>query len=68
VHAGFDYGYRSESHDGLNHLQVGIDVEYALTERYTLIGYVAHSFAQDAIEREDLGDVSWLGIGLNAQF
>lgn len=68
VHAGFDFGYRTESHDGLNHIQIGIDAEYALTERYTLIGYVAHSFAQDDIEREDLGDVSWVGLGLNAQF
>lgn len=68
VHEGFDYGYRSESHNGPNHIQVGIDCDYALTERYTLVGYVAHSFAQDDVERDDLGDVSWFGIGVNAQF
>lgn len=68
VHEGFDYGYRSESHNGPNHVQVGLDIEYSLTERTTLIAYVAHSFAQDDVEREDLGDVSWFGLGLNAQF
>lgn len=68
VHEGFDYGYRSESHNGPNHVQVGVDLEYKLTERTTLIGYVAHSFAQDDVEREDLGDVSWFGLGINAQF
>ena len=68
VHAGFDYDYRSEAYDGLNHIQIGVDAEYELTDRYTLIGYVAHSFAQDDVERDDLGDVSWFGIGLNAQF
>lgn len=68
VHEGFDYGYRSESHNGPNHVQVGLDLEYKLTERTTLIGYVAHSFAQDDVEREELGDVSWFGLGLNAQF
>ena len=68
VHGGFDYGYRSESHNGLNHIQFRIDFEYTLTERYTLVGYVAHSFAQDDVERDDLGDVSWFGLGVNAQF
>jgi hypothetical protein len=68
VHEGFDYGYRSESHNGPNHVQIGVDLEYKLTERTALVGYVAHSFAQDGVEREDLGDVSWFGLGLNAQF
>jgi hypothetical protein len=68
LHAGFDYGYRSEAYDGLNHIQISIDFEYALTERYTLIAYVAHSYAQDDIEQEGLGDVSWGGIGLKVGF
>ena len=68
VHEGFDYGYRSESHNGPNHVQVGLDLEYKLTARTTLVGYVAHSFAQDDVEREELGDVSWFGLGLNTQF
>jgi hypothetical protein len=68
AYAGFDFGYRSHAHDGLNHIQVGLDLEYVVTERTTLIAYVAHSFAQDDVEREDLGDVSWFGLGLSAQF
>ncbi|MFT5622220.1 MAG: hypothetical protein ACI9FZ_000140 [Bacteroidia bacterium] len=68
VHEGFDYGYRSESHDGPNHVQISVDLEYRLTESTALVGYVAHSVAQDDVEREDLGDVSWFGLGLNTQF
>jgi hypothetical protein len=68
VHEGFDYGYRSESHDGPNHVQISVDLEYRLTESTALVGYVAHSIAQDDVEREDLGDVSWFGLGLNTQF
>jgi hypothetical protein len=68
VHEGFDYGYRSKSHDGPNHVQISVDLEYRLTESTALVGYVAHSIAQDDVEREDLGDVSWFGLGLNTQF
>tara|TARA_B110000196_G_scaffold118479_1_gene102886 strand:+ start:25837 stop:26163 length:327 start_codon:yes stop_codon:yes gene_type:complete len=68
VHEGFNYGYRSESHNGPNHVQISVDLEYRLTERTALVGYVAQSFAQDDVERENLGDVSWFGLGLNTQF
>lgn len=65
---GFDFGYRTESHDGVNHFQVGLDWEYVLCENFSLMGYVAHSFAMKDITREGLGDVSWIGIGTQLRF
>ncbi|MGB0259229.1 MAG: hypothetical protein ACPGES_11310 [Coraliomargarita sp.] len=66
--AGFDFDYRTEDYDGHNHLQFGIDCEYVLTDRLSLVGYVAHSFAGPDIDREGLGDVSWFGLGVVASF
>ena len=68
LQAGFDCGYRTAAHDGLNHIQLSIEAEYTFSERHTLIGYIAHSDAQDDVQREGLGDVSWIGIGLNTRF
>ena len=64
----FDFGYRTEDYDGANHIQFGIECEYALTEDLSLIAYAAHSFAQEDVEREGLGDLSWVGFGLSAAF
>lgn len=64
----FDFGYRTDAHDGPNHFQVGIECECAITERLALFAYAAHSFAEKDIEREGLDDVSWVGLGLSASF
>ncbi len=66
--AGVDFGYRTAGHDGLNHIQIMIEAAYQLSERSILLAYVAHSDAQDDVQREGLGDVSWIGIGLNTRF
>jgi len=66
VRQGLDFGYRTEAHDGPNHLQVGLEWSYALDERFSLLGYLAHSFAQEDVEREGLGDIGWGGLGFRA--
>jgi hypothetical protein len=64
----FDFGYRTEDYNGANHVQLGIECEYALADDLSLIAYAAHSFAREDIEREGLGDLGWVGFGLSAVF
>ena len=49
---GFDFQYTSENYNGPNHLQLGIEVEYQLTNNLTLSGHISHTFAQEDIKRE----------------
>jgi len=65
---GFDLGYATEEFDGPNNLQVGVEVSYSLLKWCDLIGYVAHSWAHEDVEREGLGDLSWGGVGVSASF
>ena len=65
---GIDLGYRTAEHDGLNHIQCMLEVEYIFSKHWTLIAYAAHSLAKEDVRREALGDLSWAGIGLNARF
>ncbi|MFO8027601.1 MAG: hypothetical protein R6U56_08045 [Opitutales bacterium] len=64
----FDFGYRTAAHDGLSNLEAGIDLSFALNERFNIVAFLAHSWAQEDVEREGLGDVSWAGFGLGARF
>lgn len=65
---GFDFGYASDEYDGPNHLQVGLDVSFALTDAIELTGYLAHSWAHEDVKRAGLGDLTWGGFGISAQF
>lgn len=65
---GFDFGYRTDAHDGLSNFQAGLEASYALDDRFNIVAFLAHSWAQEDVEREGLGDVSWGGIGLTAGF
>jgi hypothetical protein len=64
----FDFGYRTAAHDGLSHFQAGLDVSFALNERFNIVAFLAHSWAQEDVRREGLGDVGWAGLGLSASF
>lgn len=64
----FDFGYRTAAHDGLSNFQVGLDVSYQLNDRFHIVAFLAHSRAQEDVDREGLGDVSWGGLGLSASF
>ncbi|MGE9291896.1 MAG: hypothetical protein ACQKBT_12930 [Puniceicoccales bacterium] len=50
---GIDFGYRTEEYDGWNHLQVGLDAEYLIGERFAIGGYAAYAFALRDIEKEE---------------
>jgi hypothetical protein len=64
----FDFGYATDDHDGPNNFQVGIGASFGLTEHIDAVGSVSHSWAQEDIDREGLGDKSWVTIGLAASF
>jgi len=68
VQENVDFGYRTAGHDGLNNLQAGVDLSYALNERFTMFAFLAHSWAQNDVRREGLSDLSWGGWGLRAFF
>lgn len=65
---GFDFGYASDDHDGSNNVQVGIKFDTVLTGRLHLVGSLAHSWALKDVEREGLGDQTWMSIGLSFGF
>lgn len=64
----FDFGYRTAAHDGLSNLEAGVDLSFALNKCFNIVAFLAHSWAQEDVEREGLGDVSWAGFGLSARF
>lgn len=57
---GFDFKYRTENHNGRNHLQFGLEASYQITVDIHLIGHISHSIAQSDIEQEaaESGDFS----------
>lgn len=65
---GYDFGYASHVHDGVNHLQCGVDASYSLTAAWRLSGYVAQSWAQTDIKRQDGDDELWAGMAVHYQF
>ncbi|MCP3676182.1 MAG: hypothetical protein GY721_00920 [Deltaproteobacteria bacterium] len=65
---GFDFGYATPDFDGVNNLQVGINVTIAAIERVSLVGSANHSWAHEDVDNEDLGDKSWVSLGLSAEF
>lgn len=65
---GFDFGYASAGHDGPNNFRLGVDFAWALTDRTSLVGSVAHSWAHQDVKNEQLGDESWVTIGFAAEF
>ncbi len=66
--AGFDLGYRTAVHDGLNHLEVGLEVALSVTDRVLFCCFFKHSFAQTDVRREGRGGVSWAGASLRTSF
>ncbi len=69
----FDFQYATEEHDGVNHLQLGIEATYELQPQLTLSGHLSQTFAQKDIEQEagnsssDL-DETFFGIHLTWEF
>lgn len=72
---GFDFKYRTEKHNGVNHLQFGLEVSYRVTTAMALTGHVSHSLAQADIEQEALAngeansqDQTYAGLHFNWRF
>lgn len=61
---GFDYGYASESFDGANHRQAGIEAALGLGGRWRLVASVARSWALADVRRSGGEDQSWVTLGL----
>lgn len=52
----FDFKYVTEEHNGKNHFQFGIEVEYQYNQSIVLSGHISHTLAQEDIKLEaDLG-------------
>ncbi len=75
VTQGFDFGYASQTHDGPNHLQLGVEACYSLTPSLVASLHLSHSIAEDDIKQQaqeedwhgDL-DQSYAGLHLEWQF
>lgn len=68
LHQGFDFGYRTPDFDGPSHLEIDLSMEYQITGTLSLIGHVAHSWAQSDLRREGGQDLTWCGLGLVVDF
>jgi hypothetical protein len=64
VMCGFDFGYATPGHDGINHTEAGLALECPLGDRATLSLYCAHSRAGRDVELDGGGDLTWGGLRL----
>ena len=62
--AEFDFGYVTEEYDGLNHIEVGLEISLPLNDAVSLQGYASHAFVQENLRREGYDNETWAGIGL----
>ncbi len=65
---GFDLGYASDEYDGFNNFQVGVGIDYNLTEELCLVGSVNRSWANQDLRQEGGGDENWISLGIAAAF
>ncbi|MCC5841279.1 MAG: hypothetical protein JJT96_14270 [Opitutales bacterium] len=66
---GVDYGFVSGPRRlRLNNFQIGLISTYTLTDAVEVFAGVHHSFRLRNLRDEELGDVSWVEVGLNFAF
>lgn len=65
---GYDFGYASDEHDGRNHIQAGIEANYPLSEKLTLVGSLNHSWGDNDVDQDGGKDLTWGSLGLSAEF
>ncbi|WP_199611901.1 hypothetical protein [Flocculibacter collagenilyticus] len=65
---GFDFGYASESYDGVNNLKAGVEMVFKVNPNVEFIGSINHSKAHKDVEREEHDDQSWITFGLSLSF
>lgn len=61
---GINEGYVADEHDGLNNLQMGVEVSTPISDHLELGGYVAYTIGLDEEPGESLDDIFWVGINL----
>lgn len=52
VTQGFDVQYVTEAHNGRNHLQLGVEIQYQLSPQLTLSSHISHTLAQQDIKHQ----------------
>lgn len=62
----FDFGLASPDYDGPSNLEVALLTAWWVHERIAIVGSVHHSFAQEDVERDGGGDLSWFTVGVSA--
>jgi hypothetical protein len=65
---GLDFGFASEAHDGFNHFQIGLEGHFMLVKNLAILVSVNHSFAQKDVKIDDLGEETWLAVGISGRF
>ena len=73
INLGSNDGYIAEGHNGLNHLALGVELNYALSEYFSIGGYLAHTIAidSDASDHADddlLEDFTYCGVNVIFSF
>ena len=73
INLGSNDGYIGEGHNGLNHLALGVELNYALSEYFSIGGYLAHTIAidSDASDHADddlLEDFTYCGVNVIFSF
>jgi len=63
-----DLGYASDDYDGWNNTQLGIAVDYNISDTFCLIGTVNQSWANQDVRYDDGSDESWISLGLRMSF
>ena len=64
----YDFGYASDSYDGINHTAIGAELSALVSANTSLELGLHYSWAGKNLERDDLGNESWINIGLNIEF
>lgn len=68
---GIDYGYATDANDGLNNLELGLELEYDLNEQLMILVHSGYSLAQSDIKDEFKGlassdlDEGHIGVNLS---
>lgn len=70
---GINDGYIPDGHNGLNHLQIRLDLAYYPVSRLELLSYAAYNVAIDREpdryeEDQALRSFFWVGVGLICHF
>jgi len=65
---GLDHGYASAEHDGPNHIEGGVSLDWPIRDGVVVSLYATHCWAQRDVELDGLGDVTWGGVRVGLSF